>query len=169
MTHEQVAARTTKKRHLPPRKRRVHALAIGHHRARGRRTGRSPRPGSAWHEKCIECANAKLVPTCNNMKLGLAVFAATLAIGPPVSAQTMYRCVDQGKTIYSDKPCLNGDEVKQIAPNGNPTAEYLARVRGKERVEEQRAITAARAAKRDAELGKVVKCVNGVAATGCEQ
>ena len=105
------------------------------------------------------------------MKHALAIVLAAIgiAIAAPLSAQTMYRCVDQGKTIYSDKPCLNGDEVKQIAPNGNPTAEYLARVRGKERVEEQRAITAARAAKRDAELGKVVKCVNGVAATGCEQ
>jgi len=94
---------------------------------------------------------------------------AALAIASPASAQTMYRCYDQGRTIYSDQPCLNGDEVRQIAPNGNPTAEYLARVRMKERADEQRSIAAARAAKRDAEAGKDAKCAKGVAAPGCEQ
>ena len=89
--------------------------------------------------------------------LAIAIAALAMAITSPVSAQTMYRCVDLGKTIYSDKPCLNGDEVKQIAPNGNPSAEYLARLRSKQRAEEQRAIDAARAAKRDAELAKAAK------------
>jgi hypothetical protein len=93
---------------------------------------------------------------------------AALAIASPVSAQTMYRCQDLGKTIYTDKPCLNGDEVKQLAPNGNPTDEYLARVRMKQRADEQRAITAARAAKRDAETGKVAKCVKDSTPPGCE-
>ena len=79
------------------------------------------------------------------MKPTFAIVATALVMASPVSAQTMYRCHDLGKTIYSDKPCLNGDEVKQIAPNGNPTAEFIARVRGKERADEQRAITAARA------------------------
>src|SRR4029450_8233880 len=92
-----------------------------------------------------------------SMKPTLGIVVAALVIAAPASAQTMYRCLDLGKTIYSDKPCLNGDEVKQIMPNGNPTAEYLARVRGKERAEEQRAISAARAAKRDAELAKLAK------------
>jgi len=92
---------------------------------------------------------------------------AALVIASPISAQTMYRCHDLGKTIYSDKPCLNGDEIKQIAPNGNPTAEYLARLRGKERAEEQRAITAARAAKREAEAAKAAKCASGATAQGC--
>ena len=103
------------------------------------------------------------------MKYTIAVVVGALAIASPVSAQTMYRCYDLGKTIYSDKPCLNGDEVRQIAPNGNPTAEYLARVRMKERADEQRAIMAARAAKHDAELAKAPKCVKGSApAPGCE-
>jgi len=93
---------------------------------------------------------------------------AALAIASPASAQTMYRCLDLGKTIYSDKPCLNGDEVKQITPNGNLSPEYLARLRMKERIDEQRAITAARDAKRDAELGKVATCVKGATAPGCE-
>src|SRR5262249_10874356 len=75
---------------------------------------------------------------------------------------------DLGKTIYTDKPCLNGDEVKQIAPNGNPSAEYVARMRMKARAEEQRAIEAARAAKREAEVGKAAKCVKGAAAPGRE-
>jgi hypothetical protein len=58
--------------------------------------------------------------------------------------------------------------VRQIAPNGNPTAEHLARLRMKDRAEEQRTITAARAARRDAEAGKVAKCVKGAPAPGCE-
>jgi hypothetical protein len=106
--------------------------------------------------------------TRNNMKHTLGIVIAALAIASPASAQTMYRCLDLGRTIYSDKPCLNGDEVRQIAPNGNPAAEYLARSRMKDRLDEQRAITAARAAKRDAEIGKVAKCVKGATAPGCE-
>ncbi len=102
------------------------------------------------------------------MKHTFGIVIAALAIASPASAQTMYRCLDQGRTIYSDKPCINGDEVRQIAPNGNPTAEYLARSRMKDRMDEQRAITAARAAKRDAEIGKVAKCVKGATPPGCE-
>lgn len=104
----------------------------------------------------------------NNMKYTIAIVMAALAIAAPASAQTMYRCYDLGRTIYSDKPCLNGDEVKQIAPNGNPTQEYVERARMKARADEQRAITAARPAKRDAEIGKVAKCVKGSTAPGCE-
>ena len=102
------------------------------------------------------------------MKRTVGLVIAALAIAAPASAQTMYRCLDLGRTIYSDKPCVNGDEVRQIAPNGNPTAEHLARLRMKDRLDEQRAITAARAAKRDAEIGKVAKCVKGATAPGCE-
>ncbi len=102
------------------------------------------------------------------MKYALGIVIAALAIASPASAQTMYRCLDLGRTIYSDKPCLNGDEVRQIAPNGNPTAEYLARARMKDRADEQRAITAARVAKRDGETGKATKCVKGATAPGCE-
>ena len=102
------------------------------------------------------------------MKHTLGIVIAALAIAAPASAQTMYRCFDLGRTIYSDKPCVNGDEVRQIAPNGNPTAEHLARARMKDRLDEQRAITAARAAKRDAEIGKVAKCVKGATTPGCE-
>ena len=102
------------------------------------------------------------------MKYTIGLIIAALAIASPASAQTMYRCLDLGRTIYSDKPCLNGDEVRQIAPNGNPTAEDLARSRMKNRADEERAIIAARAAKRDADVGKVAKCVKGVTAPGCE-
>jgi hypothetical protein len=60
------------------------------------------------------------------------------------------------------------DEARQFAPNGNPTAEYLARLRMKDRQDEQRTVTATRAAKRDAETGKVAKCGKGATAPGCE-
>ena len=89
--------------------------------------------------------------------IGIAIAALAIVIAAPASAQTMYRCLDLGKTIYSDRPCLNGDEVRQIAPNGNPTEQQLARVRMKTRLEEQRAITAALATKREAEIGKAAK------------
>jgi hypothetical protein len=102
------------------------------------------------------------------MKHALGMVIAALAIASPASAQTMYRCLDLGRTIYSDKPCLNGDEVRQIAPNGNPTAEYLARTRMKDRVDEQRAITAARAARRDSGAGKAAKCATKATTPGCE-
>jgi len=102
------------------------------------------------------------------MKHTLGIVIAALAIASPASAQTMYRCLDLGRTVYSDKPCLNGDEVRQIAPNGNPTEETLARSRAKSRADEQRAITAARDAKRDAEIAKVTKCGKGATAPGCE-
>ena len=88
-------------------------------------------------------------------------------IASPAAAQTMYRCHDLGKTIYSDKPCLNGDEVKQIMPNGNPSEQMVARLRAKTRADEQRAITAART-KRDAENVKLAKCVKGASPPSCE-
>ena len=108
------------------------------------------------------------VRTPNHMKHTIGIVIAVFAIASPAAAQTMYRCLDQGRTIYSDKPCLNGDEMRQIAPNGNPTEEFVARARMKDRLAEQRAITAARAAKRDAEIGKVEKCVKGATVPGCE-
>jgi hypothetical protein len=80
----------------------------------------------------------------------------------------MYRCHDLGKTIYSDKPCLNGEEVKQISPNGNPTPEYLARLRMKERAEEQRARNAAVAAKREAHAAQVAACEKSATPTVCK-
>ena len=102
------------------------------------------------------------------MKPTFAIVAAALVMAAPAAAQTMYRCHDLGKTIYSDKPCLNGDEVKQIMPNGNPSEESLARLRGKARADEQRAIAAARAGKRDAEGAKLPKCVTGASPPACE-
>jgi hypothetical protein len=38
----------------------------------------------------------------------------------------------------------------------------------KDRQDEQRTVTATRAARRDAETGKVPKCVKGATAPGCE-
>jgi hypothetical protein len=101
------------------------------------------------------------------MKHTLGLLAAMLALSS-ASGQTMYRCEDLGKTIYSDKPCLNGKEVKQIASNGNPTAEFLAKQRMKDRAEEQRATNAARALKREAGLGPA-KCAKPAASGECRQ
>jgi hypothetical protein len=105
---------------------------------------------------------------CHSMKPTLAWFAAALLVAMPAGAQTMYRCHDQGKTIYSDNPCLNGDEIKQLQPNGNPTPEYLARMRMKTRVEEQRAQNAAVAARREAQVAKLEACEKSAVATVCK-
>ena len=60
-------------------------------------------------------------------------------------------------------------KVKQLAPNGNPTSEYLARLRMKDRVEEQRARNAAVAAKREAHQGaKLAECEKSATATACK-
>lgn len=102
------------------------------------------------------------------MKPTLGWIAAALLVATPVSAQTMYRCQDLGKTIYSDKPCLNGEELKQIQPNGNPTPEYLARLRMKDRIEEQRARSAAVSAKREAQATRKAECEKSAVATVCK-
>ena len=109
------------------------------------------------------------------MKPTLGWIAAALLAATPVAAQTMYRCHDLGKTIYSDKPCLNGEEIKQMQPNGNPTPEYLARLRMKDRMDEQRARVelqrarnAAVAAKREAHAAELAACEKSTVATVCK-
>jgi uncharacterized protein DUF4124 len=107
------------------------------------------------------------------MKPTLGLIVAVLLVATPVSAQTMYRCHDLGKTVYSDRPCLNGDEIKQIQPNGNPTPEYLARLRMKDRaeersrVEQQRARNAAVAAQRESHAAGLAACEKSTVATVC--
>jgi hypothetical protein len=102
------------------------------------------------------------------MKPTFAWFAAALLVATPAAAQTMYRCQDQGKTTYSDKPCFYGDEIKQLQPNGNLTPEYVARLRMKNRIEEQRAQNAAVAARREAHVAKVAACEKSGTATPCK-
>ena len=108
------------------------------------------------------------------MKPTFGVVLAAFMLASPAAAQTMYRCHDLGKTIYSDKPCLNGEEVKQLAPNGNPTSEYLARMRMRDRMEEQRAKTelqrarsAAVAAQREAHAAELAACEKSAIPTVC--
>lgn len=56
----------------------------------------------------------------------LALIAATVCAA---TAQPMYRCSDGGKTTYSDRPCVSGNEVKRIAADGGPTPDDVARAR----------------------------------------
>ena len=84
------------------------------------------------------------------MGLKLTIFVAALASAPMAFGQTMYKCQDGARTVYSDKPCLEGVEVKRIAPNGGPTREDIARARMKARADEERAATEKTAAKRNA-------------------
>ena len=84
------------------------------------------------------------------MSLKLTIFVAALASAPVAFGQTMYKCQDGAKTIYSDRPCLEGVEVKRISPTGGPTREDLARDRMKARADEQRVATERAAEKRAA-------------------
>ena len=102
------------------------------------------------------------------MKPTFGLVVAAFVLASPAAAQTMYRCHDLGKTIYSDKPCLNGDEIKQLQPNGNPTPEYLARARMKSRVEEQRPQNAAVAARREAQVARLEACEKSAVPTVCK-
>ena len=82
-----------------------------------------------------------------------ASLAVLLLVCAGAHGQTMFKCHDQGKIVYSDKPCLNGVEIKQLRPDGSPSAEELGRARMKARAEEQRALNAERAKARSAALG----------------
>jgi hypothetical protein len=90
-----------------------------------------------------------------------AVKTAVLAllVGSGASAQTMYRCQDEGKTIYSDKPCLTGVEVKRMGPNGGPTPEEVAKGRMRFDAERQREMDQQRA--RAANRGAAAVAVAG--------
>ena len=70
------------------------------------------------------------------------LFAATSA-----GAQNMYKCSNAGKIEYSDKPCWNGDVVKEMASDGSQTREDRARANMRSRAD-QAAQDAAAAAKR---------------------
>ena len=65
--------------------------------------------------------------------LYVMLFAAATA-----SAQNMYKCSNAGKVEYSDKPCSQGDLVKQIAPDGGPTREDRARAHMRSNAERAR-------------------------------
>lgn len=81
-----------------------------------------------------------------------AVLVFVMLMSAVANGQNMYKCHDLGKIVYSDKPCLNGVEMKQLRPDGSPAEEELARARMKARAEEQRALNAERAKARNAAL-----------------
>jgi len=70
------------------------------------------------------------------------LFAATSA-----GAQNMYKCSNAGKIEYSDKPCWNGDVVKEMASDGSQTREDRARANMRSSAD-QAALDAEAAAKR---------------------
>lgn len=75
------------------------------------------------------------------------VTAAVIALllSTAVWGQTMYKCQDGGKTVYSDKPCTAGVEVKRLGPNGGPTPEEMSKNRMRAVEERQREIDRQRA------------------------
>jgi len=48
-------------------------------------------------------------------------------------AQTMYKCQDGNRTVYSDRPCWSGTEVKRMTHTGAPTPEEIAKAQMKTR------------------------------------
>jgi hypothetical protein len=65
------------------------------------------------------------------------LFGCVLVAGS-LHAQTMYRCEDNGKVEYSGKPCMEGVEVKRLAPDGGPTPEDRARAQMHAKAERER-------------------------------
>lgn len=66
------------------------------------------------------------------------LLAVVLLSATPIGAQTMYRCTEGGKTSYSDRPCMIGNEVKRLAPDGGPTPEDVGRARMRARADQER-------------------------------
>lgn len=65
----------------------------------------------------------------------------TLAVAAGAQAQTattLYKCKDGDHTVYSDKPCYQGVEVKRLSGvTGGPTPEDMARARERSRAEDR--------------------------------
>lgn len=54
-----------------------------------------------------------------------ALLLAVALGAAPATGQSLYKCVDAGKTSYSDKPCQNGTQ-RTLSPDGGPSAEDRA-------------------------------------------
>jgi hypothetical protein len=63
-----------------------------------------------------------------------------LGIALGADAQTMYRCQDGARTVYSDKPCWEGLEVKRMTATGGRTPEEILRAREQARAEDRASI-----------------------------
>ena len=68
-----------------------------------------------------------------------------LVLAANAQAQTMFRCQDGNRTVYSDRPCWSGTEVKRMTPTGAPTPEEVAKSQMKAR-DHDRAASKAQAA-----------------------
>ena len=86
------------------------------------------------------CCNVAIEPMYTNpnfrqprtaRRYGPLALVVALAFSAGTGAQTMYRCQDAGKTVYSDKPCSTGVEVKRLGPNGGLTPEDMAKSRAR--------------------------------------
>jgi hypothetical protein len=81
------------------------------------------------------------------MRLTIGALAAALLMVHPAHAQTMYKCQDGGRTIYSDKPCWDGVEVKRMTKTGAPTPEEIAKAQMRARAQERAASPTSQAGK----------------------
>lgn len=57
------------------------------------------------------------------------LLACTLSL--PSLAQSMYKCTENGKVAYSDRPCPEGKPVQLNVPAGSPTEASAARERSR--------------------------------------
>jgi len=91
------------------------------------------------------------------MRHAVTTTVLALLVSAGASAQTMYKCQDDGKTIYSDKPCLSGVEVKRMTSSGGVTPEDVAKARMRSDAERRRETDEqrARAASRSAAVAAV--------------
>ena len=89
--------------------------------------------------------DARWLPAYVRMR-HLAVLICTFVIAHGAAAQTMFKCQDGSRVVYSDKPCFEGIEVKRMTASGGRTPEDIAKAQMKAREEERNSARAAKAA-----------------------
>ena len=109
----------------------------------GRPASRTRPLDRGWHRVCgTTIASAAPAPQPRRVEMlrNVCLLCTALVMAPSmVHGQTMFRCSENGKTTYSDRPCLSGDEVKRLAPSGGPTPEDAARARMRAQADRERA------------------------------
>lgn len=74
------------------------------------------------------------------MQHTIGVLIAALFIMQAADAQTMFRCQDGDRTVYSDKPCWQGVEVKRMTSTGATTPDERAKAQMRARAQERVAV-----------------------------
>lgn len=82
------------------------------------------------------------IPQFRRASARIAAYCLPLLVGCAIAvtaqAQTMYKCQNNGRIEYSDRPCWSGTEVKRMTPSGGLTPEDVERARMRAAAEQVR-------------------------------